>query len=306
MNTSAPSGTQLRIQHGEHRATVTDVGATVREYAVGERPVFVPFGEDEIAPASHGAVLVPWPNRLRDGRYTWEGKELQNPITEPRRGTALHGLACWQRWDVVSHEEAAVTLELALPATPGYPFSLTTRITYALSDAGLEVRVTARNTGTTTLPYGVGFHPWLSPGDASVDECTLRLDGRTRVTVDDRLLPTGTAPAEGDRDFTTPRLLAGIDLDDAYVDVVRDDDGLSWMALGAPDGTEAAIWMDGSMDTWQVCTGDHVDAPGYVRTGVAAEPMSCIADAFRTGERLVRLAPGEEHEVRWGATLRGA
>jgi aldose 1-epimerase len=61
--------------------------------------------------------------------------------------------------------------------------------------------------------------------------------------------------------------------------------------------------MDGSMDTWQVCTGDHVGDVAFRRSGVAAEPMSCIADAFRTGERLVRLQPGASHEVTWGATL---
>ncbi|BDZ42933.1 hypothetical protein GCM10025865_22320 [Paraoerskovia sediminicola] len=189
------------------------------------------------------------------------------------------------------------------PPTKGYPFALTTRVTYRLSDAGLAVTVRATNDGPTTLPYGVGFHPWLSPGDAAVDECTLRLDATRRVTVDERLLPTGDVAAEGDHDFTSPRSLRGIALDDAYVDVVRDDAGLTWMRLASPDGREAAVWTDDSMDTWQVCTGDGIDAPGYVRTGVAAEPMSCIADAFRTGDRLVRIAPGDSHEVRWGATL---
>ena len=74
--------------------------------------------------------------------------------------------------------------------------------------------------------------------------------------------------------------------------MLRDDDGLSWIRLTGADGRTAAVWMDESMDTWQVCTGDHLDAVAWRRTGVAAEPMSCIADAFRTGDRLVRLEPG--------------
>lgn len=61
--------------------------------------------------------------------------------------------------------------------------------------------------------------------------------------------------------------------------------------------------MDGSADTWQVCTGDAVADPRHRRTGLAAEPMTCIADAFRTGDRLVHLQAGEAHEVRWGARL---
>jgi aldose 1-epimerase len=303
VNIQSPSGAQVRIEHGDHAAVVTGVGAMVRTYSVAGRDVFTPFGEDEPAPAFHGAVLLPWPNRLRDGRYSFDGVSYELPLTEPSRGTAIHGLVCWERWDVVERSASAVTLELALVPSPGYPFALVSQVTYELSDAGLRVVTRTTNVGATHAPYGVGFHPWLSPGGASLDECTLRLDARTRVTTDERLLPTGTEPAAGVFDLREPRLLAGVDLDDAYVDVVRDGDGLSWVRLTAPDGRTAAVWTDSSMDTWQVCTGDHVAAPGYRRTGVAAEPMSCVADAFRTGERLVRLAPGASHEVVWGATL---
>lgn len=303
MNTIALSGAQFRITHRDHRATITEVGGNVREYAVGGRPVFTPFGEDEVAPAYHGAVLLPWPNRLRDGSYAVDGVTYQVPVNEVERSTALHGLACWQRWTLVERTDSSVTLGLHLPPSPGYPFDVVSRVAYALGDAGLEVRVSTTNLGHAAAPYGIGFHPWLSPGGADLDECTFQLDAATRVTTDARLLPTGTEPASGAFDLRETRTLAGVDLDDAYLDVLRDADGLSWARLGAPDGRTAAVWMDGSMDTWQVCTGDHLDNPALRRTGVAAEPMSCIADAFRTGERLVRLAPGATHDVRWGATL---
>lgn len=287
---------------------MTDVGAKVRRYAVGGRNVFTPFHAGEVAPAGHGAVLAPWPNRLRDGRYTFGGTEYQVDISEPDRATALHGLVMWQRWDVVDVQDAdhaagaAVTLALRLPATGGYPFDLLMTVTYRLSADGLRVTATAENHGGTPAPYGIGFHPWLSPGPGTLDDCTVRLDAATRVLVDERLLPAGTEPASGDYDLRAPRPVRGLDLDDAYLDIVRDDAGLSWAMLAGPDGRTAAVWMDGSMDCWQVCTGDWI-VPAYRRTGLAAEPMSCIADAFRTGDRLVVLEPGARHEVTWGATL---
>jgi aldose 1-epimerase len=300
---AAPSGAQYRISHGDHHATITEVGASLREYAVGDRDVITPFAESEIAPDSHGAVLAPWPNRLGDGQYTYQGMHYQVPINEPERSTALHGLVCWERWTLVMHTATSVTLALALVPVAGYPFALRVEITYTLSDGGLHVRTVTTNEGGTTAPYGVGFHPWLSPAGADLDDCTLRLDARTRVTTDGRLLPTGTEPAAGDFDFRTPRPLRGIALDDAYVDVLRDTDGLSWTCLAAPDGRAAAVWMDESMDTWQVCSGDALTNVTARRTGLAAEPMSCVANAFRTGDRVVHLAPGERHEVSWGATL---
>jgi aldose 1-epimerase len=300
-STSPVSGTQYAISHGEHRAVVAEVGAMVREYAVGGREVFVPFGTDEVAPVFNGAVLLPWPNRLRDGAYTVDGVTYEVAHTEPDRGNALHGLACWVRWSLVEHVSDAVTLELALAPQKGWPFQIVSQVRYAVSEAGLEVTVTTRNVGAGTAPYGVGFHPWLSAAGAALDACTVRLDAETHVTVDDRLLPTGTEPVTGQFDLRTERPLAGLDLDDAWLDVTRDADGLSWCRLTAPDGRTAAVWMDESMDTWQVCSANHI--PHFVRGGLAAEPMSCYADAFNTGDRLVRLAPGDVHTVRWGATL---
>ena len=303
MTIAAPSGAQYRISHGDHHATITEVGASLRQYAVGDRDVITPFAESEIAPDSHGAVLAPWPNRLGNGQYTYQGVHYQVPINEPEFNTALHGLVCWERWTLVMHTAASVTLALALVPVPGYPFALRIEITYTLSDGGLHVRTVTTNAGGTTAPYGVGFHPWLSPAGADLDDCTLCLDARTRVTTDDRLLPVGTEPADGDFDFRAPRPLWGIALDDAYVDVLRDADGLSWVRLAAPDGRTAAVWMDESMDTWQVCSGDALTNVAARRTGLAAEPMSCVANALRTGDRVVHLAPGERHEVSWGATL---
>lgn len=299
----APSGSQFQISHGEHHATVTEVGASLRTYTLGGRDVVVPFTENQIAPASHGAVLLPWPNRLADGQYSFDGVTHQVPVNEIARTTALHGLACWVRWGLVEHTTASVTLRHELAPQPGYPFGLVSEITYTLIDDGLTVTVVSRNTGDADLPYGVGFHPWLSPQSASLDDCTLQLDAATHVTVDDRLLPTGGEPVDGIYDLRSPLPLAGADLDDAWLDPAVTDAGNSSATLRRPDGSSVTVWAAEWARAWQVCTGDHV---GWAdrRTGVAIEPMSCIADAFRTGDLLIRLAPGESHRAIWGITSR--
>ncbi len=297
------SGSQIHLTQGAQRATIATIGASLREYSVDGSDVVVPYGADEVAPAFHGMVLAPWPNRLADGKYSFGGRDLQLPITEPARETALHGLGCWEEWAVTQASDNAATLELDLPVSPGYPFSLRVTVTYALADDGLTITTVAFNTGSTSLPYGVGFHPWISPGTGSLDDCTLQLGANTLVTVDDRLLPTGTAPLAGEKDFRKARTLAGSDLDDAFVDPIRDANGLSWARLKRGDGSTVAMWMDGAAKAWQVCTGNHVSPESAQRTGVAVEPMSCIADSFRTGDMLVTLDPGESHTLTWGMSL---
>lgn len=296
------SGLQYEISLGDQSATITDIGAKVRRYAVDGRDVFTPFGADEVAPAAHGAVLAPWPNRLRDGRYRLGETEYQLDISEPPTNTAIHGLVMWQRWQALEVTASGVVLELRLAPSPGYPFELLLRLGYRLGSDGLHVDAAARNLGAEPAPYGIGFHPWLSPGTGNLDECTFQLDAATRVRTDDRLLPVGTEPASGRYDLRAGQPVRGLDLDDAYLDVERTD-GLSWARLRGPDGATAAVWMGEAFAAWQVCTGDHITA-AHRRTGVAAEPMTCIADAFRTGDLLVMLAPGQSHEVSWGAGLR--
>lgn len=297
------SGTQVHLSHGAQTATIATVGAALREYRVKGNDVVVPFGEDEVAPAFHGMVLAPWPNRLTDGQYTFGGRDLQVPISEPARNTALHGLSPWDEWTVMHSSDHEVTLVLELPASPGYPFSLRVNVTYTLSDDGLTVTTAALNTGSTALPYGVGFHPWISPGTGSLDDCTLKLDADTLVTVDDRLLPTGTTPLSGEKDYREARSLAGSDLDDAFVDPIRDTAGLSWARVTRCDGSTVAVWMDEAAKAWQVCTGNHVSPASAQRTGIAIEPMSCIADAFRTGDLLITLEPSESHTLVWGMVV---
>jgi aldose 1-epimerase len=292
------------LTHGDQEAVIAEVGASLRVYRARGTDVVRPYDESALAPAFSGMVLAPWPNRLGNGLYEYEGGVRQVAVSEPARMTALHGLVTHVRWGAAgsSDDASAVTLTHALVPTAGYPWPLLLEVAYELTDAGLRSTITATNAGDSTAPYGAGTHPWLSTGGASVDDCTLRVDAARHVVIDNRLLPTGTEPVVNGFDLREPKRLAGRAYDDAWTDLLRDGDGLSWLLLGRPDGRTVAMWADGSAKAWQVCTGDGVEPIG--RTAVAAEPMTCAADAFRTGDDLVDLAPGASHTMTWGLSLR--
>ena len=90
-----PSGEQVELAFGEQRAVLVSVGAGLRTYSVGERPILDGYGAGEVCPSGHGQLLVPWPNRIEDGRYDFDGRAFQVPLNEPARRNAIHGLVRW-------------------------------------------------------------------------------------------------------------------------------------------------------------------------------------------------------------------
>lgn len=297
-----PTGRQFTLRRGDQEAVVTEVGAHLRRYRVGDRDIVVGFGADEEPWGNHGAVLLPWPNRLADGRYTIGGRDYQLPTNEPERHNALHGLVETLAWTPIAVTEESVTLELALPAREGYPFPLHATLAWVLAEDGLAAHLTTTNEGTDAAPYGAGFHPWLCPG-GPVDACELSVDATGWVRTDERMLPVAVEEIPPARDFRLGGRIGQAELDDAYTPALhRTEQGeeRSWAHLDCPDGWRLSTWMDATMTTWQVCTGDFAEFGARERTGVAVEPMTCAADAFNTGRDLVVLGPGASHDLSWG------
>ena len=300
--TARPSGEQHRIKRGDHVAVVTEVGAAVRSYVVGDRPVLDGFAADLRPDGGRGQVLAPWPNRVRDGRYRFDGQDQQLALSEAAKSNAIHGLVRWVGWAVQSHTDDTVVLATTVWPQPGYPWLLRLAATYALTDDGLEVTLAARNDGDSPAPYGVGQHPYLA-APAGVDGAVLTLPAERRLVMDDRSLPVGDAPVHGTPyDFRAGRAIGDLRLDEAYVALQPGPDGRVRVRLDEAAGDHGVeLWCEADTTSClQVFTGDTLPDPARRRQGLAVEPMSCPPDALASGTDLVVLAPGDEHRLRWG------
>jgi aldose 1-epimerase len=222
------------------------------------------------------------------------------PLNEPEAGNAIHGLVRWVAWSVDARDAHRVVMEHTLHPQPGYPFALALSVEYALSETGLRVTTTATNVGREACPYGSGAHPYLTVGTETVDSVLLRAPGRTLLETDDRGIPTGTAPVEGtDYDFRRLRPIGDTKLDNAYTDLERDADGRARVELRHHDGGPAvSLWADDSYRYLELFTGDS--QPSVNRRSLAVEPMTCPPNAFRTGEGVLVLEPGESTRSEWG------
>jgi aldose 1-epimerase len=298
----APSGEQFELSFGSQSAVVVEVGGGLRTYTTAGRDVLDGYGLDDLSPSGRGQVLVPWPNRIQDGSYEFDGRRHQLPLTEPERGNAIHGLVRWAPWRAAEREAARVVMEHVVYPQPGYPFTLALGIEYELDQAGLSVRTTATNLGSESCPYGCGQHPYLRVGNGDVDTLELTAPGGRVLIHDERDLPAGAEPVDGTEfDFRAGRTIGETKLDNAFTHLERDHEGRARVRLRDPaDGGELTVWMDEGYSYLMLYTGD--DRPDVSRRSLAVEPMSCPPNAFRTGDSLVRLEPGESVTCSWGIT----
>ncbi len=303
MARTPPSGRQYPITHGRQQAVITEVGGGLRAYTIDGRDIIDGYGENEMVTVARGAPLLPWPNRLRDGRYEFMGTTYQTPITEVARQNAIHGLTRWLNWNGSQETGDRVVMSLLLHPQDGYPFTLSLSIDYRLSEHGLAVRTTATNAGDQPLPYGAGQHPYITVGTDRIDQAALRLPALLRLEVDERQIPTGRLIQVGgtESDFLELRPIGATRLDTAFTNLIADTDGLTRILMQSPDGRQrVALWMDQTYSYVMVFTGDTIPDPRRRRTGLALEPMTCAPNAFQNGLGLIRLDPGDTTTSNWG------
>ncbi|MEJ7706103.1 MAG: aldose 1-epimerase family protein [Nocardioidaceae bacterium] len=288
------------LQAGGYAATVTQVGATLRELTYQRSELIRGFAPSEMMPLYRGAVLAPWPNRISDGRYNFGGERHQLALNEPERASALHGLVAFAEWRMVDRSHSRLTMANRLWPQPGYPFHLDLEMSYALSAEGLTWRLTATNGGTQAAPYGCSIHPYFVAGGGRVDDWKLELPAREYLDVDEMLLrPREVQSVEGSTfDFRTPRTIGAIQIDNAYTGLSFDDSGYAVARLRHHDGHGVELQWDRSCPWVQVHTADRPE-PEVDRVALAMEPMTCPPDAFRTGTDLITLAPGDSRTVEW-------
>jgi aldose 1-epimerase len=286
-----PSGEQWTIRAGAYAGTVVSVGGGLRGLAYGDREVLVGYGETEAAHAGIGQHLIPWPNRITDGKYTFQGTEQQLPLSEAARSNAIHGLTRWANWERVDDglDESLVEVAYRLHGQPGYPHQLDLALIYRLdADTGLTVTASATNVGASAAPYGYGTHPYLTVG-RQIDECELEFRAEQWLEVTpDRMTPVGLKPVAGsDFDFATARQIGALEIDNAFTELPS-----NWVVtLTDPDSGNRAV-LSGDTRWMQLYTGSAIG-----RVGLAVEPMTCPPDSFVTGEDLVVLEPGDEHST---------
>lgn len=295
--TADPTGRRFHLRGPHSSAEIAQVGAALRALTVDGVDLVPRYPDDVPTPAASGVVLVPWPNRIRDGRYSFDGADLQLAISEPKFGNASHGLLRFGTYEPIEQSDERLVLGADVVPQTGYPFHLRTRVTFSLQRDGLHVAHDIENIGATTAPVALGVHPYLQIGGVATADLVVRSTGTTTLVLDDRNIPVDEIPVATGTDLRAGVRLGDAALDNGYRGLPRDAEGRARHTLTAPDGARVELWQDEGFRWVQVFTTDRY--PGQP-LAVAIEPMTAPANAFATGDDLERLEPGHILHREWG------
>lgn len=315
MATSLSPDTEIQLAFERQRAWLSPWGASLRRYAVvntagGETDIVWGYSGGAQKKGGQGDVLIPFPGRVAEGRYAFDGQRLQLERNDKEGPNAIHGFVRALPWAVQQVGPSEVTFEVRLDAASygprGYPFSLVIAVRYGLDVHGLSCGFSVRNVGRVAAPVGVGFHPYFTVGTQLIDMAEARIPATGYLEFNERLAPTGTVvDAQGTEwDYRDYRVIGPRRFNHCYVGLERGPDGFATASLRHPGtGMTIDIVMDRSFSAIVVYTGDAIaDAP---RRALAIEPMTCATDAFNHPEwGLTRLLPDETFTGRYRITAR--
>lgn len=257
-----------------------------------------------------GSLLFPFANRLRDNKYTWDGTTYDVPMQWDADPEVIHGFVRIEDWDLVSEELdnpefAAVTFGFTIRKGDHewYPFDLDVTVRYIVTATEFNVEFGYTNVGEEDAPAGFGWHPYFRvPGHETFDGLTLKIPARNRVITDAKLVPLeGDAAYEAREDDLVHPTMDGVNYDDAWCDLVADEDGIYRTTLTEPEtGAGLAVWQE--YGTVLIYTGGSFPV---ARGSVAIEPVESTTDAFNRSDRdsEVRLAPQATRVFRFGGTV---
>lgn len=238
---------------------------------------------EEIANQKYkGVILAPFPNRVAQGRYSFQDKNYKLNINRKKEGLALHGLLYNEVFEIISQSDQELRMKyLYTSMKEGFPFLFSLNVSYKLRlDGSLSVTTEVENFGPN-MPFGLGWHPYFKLGK-SIDSLKLEIPACEKLELDNALIPTGDMISFHTR--TKQIKLADYHFDDCFL--VNESARNSFKIIGSEHSLEVRSEQKGEFDYFQLYTPKS-------RSSIAIEPMSCAPDSFNNQMGLITLKPRE-------------
>ncbi|RJQ17297.1 aldose 1-epimerase [Candidatus Woesearchaeota archaeon] len=246
---------------------------------------------------SKNIKLIPFPNRIKDGKYLFEKKEYQLPINFPAQHHAIHGLLFQRKFFVQKmsadkNHAAAVLHYHYRRENAGYPFLMDVNLEYSLDKKGFSCTTTIENKDSKNIPIADGWHPYFTLGKRA-DDWLLLIPSHKKIEVDERMIPTG-------KKITLSKFqkLEKINNEQFDTGFIIKKKGTAITKLKHKELT-INLWQETGKSKYNYL---QVFIPP-LRNAIALEPMTCSTDAFNNKEGLIVLKPKQKFTASYGVFL---
>jgi aldose 1-epimerase len=246
------------------------------------------FADGHDKPSGHGIpLLFPFPNRIRDGRFSWNGKPYEIPSSNAsfNAKNAIHGFCLDRPWRIQSQgtDFATGVFQLSRDAPDRlsyWPADFRIEVHYTVHGSALRADITITNPSTDPLPWGFGTHPYFKlplSSKSRSSRCLILAPASQEWELVDSL-PTGRrVPVSEEKDLR----------DGAYFDVLKLDDVLT--GLPAEPINECGIMDEqAGLQITQKFPGVFRELVVYTphnRDAICLEPYTCVTDAVNLARR---------------------
>lgn len=292
----------------EYISIIPEYGGNVNEIVLGKKAKLYSILDGYQTPleiAEHdyfkGAKLTPFPNRIEDGKYSFNGKNYQLPINKPDENNAIHGFV-WNKNIILKKEEisdknASVQFEYIYNRTlPGYPFKTKLLITYYLiTDEGFKCTTEIKNIDSCKIPVGDGWHPYFKTS-GKVDELMLKIPAKYKTDVDSRMIPTGEQLFFND--YVQLAKIGDTEFDTGFP-ITQNAGSVTTEIYDPKIDLKIKIWQE--TGKWKYNYLQIYIPPS--RKSIAIEPMTCKINGFNNKEGLIVLQPNESFKASYGVSI---
>jgi len=295
------NGLQLVILREEYTATevalLPEFGASLHAFTVRLASANQSFNvidnykdraqlEKEIGLSFKSPKLSPFPCRIGEGKYSFEGREYRFRRLFPD-GTAIHGLLFNKPFMVLEEAADEVTAKVTMEyrynrEDEGYPFDYVCGVRYVLHPEGLlEVATTVTNLDSQTIPIADGWHPYFRLG-GSINDWEVQFHSSAMVEFDEHLVPTGNMIQYSE--FDNPRLMGDTFLDNCFT-LKQELVSPACELFNPANGLRVSFYPDNTYPYLQLYTPSS-------RESMAVENLSGAPDCFNNKMGLILLQPG--------------
>lgn len=259
-------------------------GASLQELKLNGHKIIKDLSPLEYGNTYASSILFPFANRIKDGRYTFNGTLYQLEQNQREEQNALHGFVYDKTFDILeinsTKEFASVKLVyIESSKTKGFPFTFIIEVDYMFYEDKVELSVSVKNTSDEVFPFTLGWHPYFT--SANLYNSSIAMESNKKLDIGERNITKGVH----DIDLIDNFEIQDKQLDDCWIL------NSNKVVFNTPE-YKLQIQSSAHDNFLQAYTPEKENT-------IAIEPTTGVSDSFNNKIGLQELEPDETYSITW-------